>query len=308
MDLKSIRTWMYQIQDFDVDGAVESLAASDYPLLVLEPGHNFSESPYDTKAIVTALRFAPNGKRRILLAYIDIGQAEDYRNYWGDDWARPTEKSRGRPDFILTVDPDGWSGNYPAAYWREEWKELWLGKSGIIAELAELGFDGVYLDWVEGYDDDHVRRAADIESVSPEEEMIKFVEEIGEAGRRIRPQFLVVVQNAPYLIDFDPAKYAAAIDGAAMEDTWFHGQGDADWDDPEAGDLRSRHDYEWSTESRLKQYKKYQDLGIPVFTVDYCLKTENAAYVYEKARQAGLIPLVTRVSLSRMTETPPDKY
>ena len=49
----------------------------------------------------------------------------------------------------------------------------------------------------------------------------------------------------------------------------------------------------------------YQSLGLPVFSVDYCISLENASFVYEKARESGLRPLVTRVSLSRLTETPP---
>ncbi|MCP5071116.1 MAG: cellulase family glycosylhydrolase, partial [bacterium] len=51
--------------------------------------------------------------------------------------------------------------------------------------------------------------------------------------------------------------------------------------------------------------RKYLDRGLPVFSVDYCIKKENAALVYARARDAGLRPLVTRVSLARMTETPP---
>ena len=97
----------------------------------------------------------------------------------------------------------------------------------------------------------------------------------------------------------------AAHDALAVEDTWFHGEGDADWDDPRAGDLHERHDDEWSTRGRLAEYRKYQAHDLPVFSVDYCVSRKNAARVYRKARRAGLIPLVTRVSLSRLTVTPP---
>ncbi len=137
--------------------------------------------------------------------------------------------------------------------------------------------------------------------------MIQFVEQLGDAGRRLNKKFLVIPQNAPYLIEAAPDHYAATIDALAVEDTWFHGKGDAEWNDPDAGDLRERHADEWSTESRLRQYKVYHDRGLPVFSVDYCLSKRNAQLVYRKARNSGLIPLVTRVSLARMTETPPDE-
>jgi cysteinyl-tRNA synthetase len=303
--LAGVETWMYQIQSLDEDGAIEVLADTSYPLLVLEPGHNFTEYPYDAEAMVQALRPLPDGGERLLVAYIDIGQAEDYRDYWEDGWVAPTATERGVPDFLVTVDPDGWSGNYPVAYWDARWKALWLDEGGIIEALATLGFDGIYLDWVEAYDDERVIEAAEEAGRDAADEMILFIEQMREAGQRITPDFLVIPQNAPYLIDAAPERYAAAIDALAVEDTWFHGAGDADWNDPQAGDLHERHDDEWSTEARLDQYQVFLDQGLPVFSVDYCVSEDNAAQVYDDARRAGLVPLVTRVSLSRLTETPP---
>jgi|GEM_PF-2581854 len=305
--LNNTFSWMYQIQNLDDDKAIQNLAETKYPMLVIEPGHNFLDFSYNTTEIVSKLKDNPDGgTERLLLAYIDIGQAEDYRDYWQSDWTAPTASQRGNPDFMLTIDPDGWSGNYPVAYWRQEWKELWLGDNGIIVELAKLGFDGVYLDWVEAYDDDTVRIVAEEENVNPEVEMIKFIEEIKQSGQTIISDFLVISQNAPYLIDTDKSRYLATIDALAVEDTWFHGAGDANWDDPDAGDLHQRHDGEWSTTNRLKQYKQYQRSGLPVFSVDYCISTQNAEQVYNDAAKEGLRPLVTRVSLSRLTVTPPD--
>ena len=303
--LKSVKTWMYQLQALDRPGAVEALTRENYDLLVLEPGQNFKDYPYETRSMTRMLSRKPDGAPRILLAYVDIGQAEDYRSYWKSSWSAPTGKKRGSPDFLVTIDPDGWSGNYPVAFWRPEWKKIWLGAKGVIADLVRSGFHGVYLDWVEAYDDEAIKRAAAEDGVDAEEEMILFIEEIRQAGRDLCPGFLVVPQNAPYLIEHDPERYLAAIDGLAVEDTWFHGEGDAPWDDPRAGDLRERHDDEWSTAARLKVYRRYLEKGLPVFSVDYCLKPANAAYVYQKAVRAGLVPLVTRVSLSRITETPP---
>ena len=141
--------------------------------------------------------------------------------------------------------------------------------------------------------------AAEEEGLDPAAEMILFVEELGAAGRAVTSDFLVVAQNAPYLLDHDPDRYAAAIDGLAVEDTWFRGAGEADWEDPLAGDIPNDDEGLFSTESRLEQSAEYLARSLPVFSVDYCVSSENAASVYARAGAAGLRPLVTRVSLSR---------
>ena len=247
--LEAAEDWMYQIQKLQVPGAVETLAAHDYPLLVIEPGFNHRacqpgtedppdgypecETQYDTESIVEALRTRPGGGHRLLIAYVDIGQAEAWRDYWDKDWIAPTKTKAGYPAYLLAPDADEWVGNYTVAYWDEEWLSIWLDPDeGIIKELAELGFDGVYLDWVEAYDDDAVRARAKEDDVDPPAEMIKFLEGIRDAGRQVTPDFLVIQQNSPHLIKeaSSPAAFAEVIDALACEDTWYFGDASADWE------------------------------------------------------------------------------
>ncbi len=367
--LTAAQSWMYQLAGLEDPAAVDALAATDYPLLVIEPGLNHRActgdetgapgdaecaDPYDTPAIVEALATTPSGEPRVLLAYIDVGQAEDWRTYWTTDWAPPQDGQPGNPAFIVAEDPDGWAHNYTVAYWRTGWRAIWLGPDGLIAQLARAGFDGVYLDWVEAYDDEAVIAAAQADGVHAAQEMVRFIADIKAAGRAVSDDFVVIVQNAPYLVDDsgDPAGYLATIDGLAVEDTWFYGDGDAPWtageagsaytvadrvqceqsvcdgplsgmdnvclpddhmdlyscraDMPVAGDLHGgyRHADEWSTQGRLDVIAKYIAAGLPVFSVDYCVSQANAAQVYADAAAAGMRPLVTRVSLDNLTETP----
>lgn len=297
---------MYQIQKLDDAGAVQTLAATNYPVLVLEPTYtNVGQEDFDVEGMIRSLRTRPDGSQRLLIAYIDIGEAEDYRTYWKSDWVAPTASQRGNPDFLITIDPDGWSGNYPVAYWDPRWQDFWLGEDGFVAKLAKLGFDGVYLDWVEAYDNPQVKAKAAEDGVTAADAMAEFISQIRKAGRRVTSDFLVIAQNAPYLIDETTKDYGSIIDALAMEDTWFRGEGDAEWDDPNAGDISNDDTDEFSTANRLVHYQKYLARGLPVFTVDYCINENNAAQVYKDSNAGELIPLVTRVSLSRLTETPP---
>lgn len=163
-----IFNWMYQIQWLDENATIDELDNTPYDMLVVEPGFNFTEDPYDVTYLVPTLKQKSNGDERILLAYIDIGQAEDYRTYWENTWVAPTATEIGSPLFLLTIDPDGWTGNYPVAYWDTRWQDIWLGANGLIEQIAGYGFDGIYLDWVEAYDDDKVREAASAQGINTE--------------------------------------------------------------------------------------------------------------------------------------------
>ena len=168
------------------------------------------------------------------------------------------------------------------------------------------GFDGVYLDWVEAYDDEKVMEFADKREIDAADKMIKFIKKIRRKGQKITPDFLVISQNAPYLLDENQSAYLSVIDGQAMEDVWFGGEGDGEWNDPHAGDIPNTYTDDYSTENLIIQLLKYKSLGIPVFTCDYCISITNANNVYQTSASYGFCPIVTRVSLSKLTETPPD--
>lgn len=303
--LSQVETWMYQLQRLEEPQAVAELAATGYDMLVIETGDTLADSGYGLIDLEPHLRQKPDGGKRLLVAYIDIGQAEDYRSYWADDWQAPTATQRGYPDFILTLDPDGWPGNYPVAYWDSRWQALWTGPDGIVADLAHKGIDGVYLDWVGAYEDEGVLAAAEAANIDPAAAMLDFIGKIRTAGQIINPDFFVIAQNAPYLIDEAPQDYVSVVDALAVEDTWFRGTADEDWNSPDAGDIRNTYSGAYSTQGLLQQYAKVRAKGLPVFSVDYCVRKANADLIYATASAYQLIPLVTRVPLSHLTETPP---
>ncbi len=230
--LAGVRTWMYQLQDLLTDAQINTLDAQPYDMVVVEAGNTVkTQEKFNTAGMVTRLRTKADGSPRKVIAYIDIGQAESFRTYWIDNqWKVPTATKPGVPDFILTVDPDGWADDYPVAYWDQRWQDLWLGTNGAVAQLAREGFDGVYLDWVEGYTNAKVVAAAKKAGVNPAKAMVDFIARIRAAGRAINPQFAVIQQNAPELIDaVGAAKLLPNLDAIAQEDTWFGGDAGASW-------------------------------------------------------------------------------
>jgi cysteinyl-tRNA synthetase len=301
--LKAVRSFMYQLQGIENPASIEQLAKSPYDLLVVEPTFTIKGNEnFDAKAMVAKLKAAKPG--RLVVAYVDIGEAERFRSYWNSSWTPPTKKTRGSPAFLLAPDPDGWQDDVSIAFWDPQWRSVWLGDQGLLAKIMDAGFDGIYMDWVEAYSEKRVVAEARKQGVQSTKAMVDFIAAIRQEIRRVNPRGVVIAQNAADLID-DDARYAQLIDGVGFEDTWFSGEADADWANPKSGDISNPTKGDDSPAARIKQYQKFLNAGIPVFTIDYCVKPENAARVYEASAKAGLIPLVTRVSLSQITTTPP---
>src|ERR1035441_7602386 len=95
--------------------AVAKLAACDRDWIVLDA--NFSSDAPWTAADLAAIRAGRAGRK--VIAYISIGEAEDYRAYWQRAWDadRDGQPDAGAPAFLLAQNPE-WKGNYRVKYWQ----------------------------------------------------------------------------------------------------------------------------------------------------------------------------------------------
>jgi cysteinyl-tRNA synthetase len=318
--LVDVAHWLYLI---DVDLAretVEQMVASAYDMIVLDyiPSEQQNED-FPMQELVERLHDAAHPK--LVLAYIDIGEAEEYRTYWQDGW------QIGDPEWIVALDPDGWEENYPVAYWWDEYQDIWLGPEGYLEAIVDAGFDGVYLDWVEAYSDENVIAAAEAGGVDPVQEMIWWVGDIAEACQAQNPDCLVIAQNAAELARND--EYVEVIDAIAQEQVWFDGGADNDppgdcplprteadveapaYRDSLSRECRRQHDrypdstLHMSSAEYLRDLALAQDKGLTIFTVDYALDPENVAWVYETSRGLGFTPFVSSRALDRFVEPVP---
>jgi uncharacterized protein (TIGR01370 family) len=318
--LAEVSHWFYMINVKLEPEIVERIAASEYDMVVLDfiPSEE-NNADYPMADVIAQLHNAPHPK--LVIAYIDTGQAEEYRTYWQPGWGI------GNPEWIVGADPDGWEGNFPVAYWYDEWREIWLGEGGYLQAILDAGFDGVYLDWVEAYSDENVMAIAEREGVDPQQEMIWWVGDIADFGRAQRPDFVVIAQNAAELAEYDD--YLAIIDAIAQEQTWFDGGADNDTPgdcplprteaevDSEAyrqslsAPCRKLYDdypdstLHVSSEEYLRYLTLARDTGEIIFTVDYALEPETVAWVYKTSRALGFVPFVSNRGLDRYVELVP---
>jgi cysteinyl-tRNA synthetase len=312
-----VRSWFYLLDVNLEDERVDQIAASSYDMVVIDFIPSEAQNiDYPISDVVA--RLAGGERQRLVLAYIDIGQAEDHRTYWQPGWRI------GDPDWIVAIDPDGWEGNSPVAYWREEWQSIWTGSGGYLLAIVDAGFDGVYLDWVEAYSDENVLAVAERDGVDARQEMIRWVGEIARFGRERDPSFIVIGQNAVELAEDD--EYIAVVDAIAQEQVWFDGAADneppgdcplprteADVDSDayrESLSDRCRRQFDEFDDSTLHvSSEQYLDAlvvaqrrGVLIFTVDYAVEPDNIAWTYEISRALGFVPFVSNRALNQFVE------
>jgi len=141
--LADIRNFLYLINPSGFPARADLLAAlqvANHDLLVIDP---FAEDGDRLTPIeVASLKIKANGGTRLVLAYLSIGEAEDYRTYWQPGWTADP------PRWLAEENPD-WPGNYLICYWDPAWQEIVFAE---IEAIATAGFDGVYLDKIDAYE------------------------------------------------------------------------------------------------------------------------------------------------------------
>lgn len=228
--LGEVRDYCYLLQPGDT--AASQIAENDFDLIILDYArHGDQESEFTPDEISTIKSGGSVGQPKILLAYLSIGEAEDYRFYWKNRW------DKNQPSWLGPENPD-WSGNYKVRFWEQAWKDILFGTSSGAAQsyldrIIEQGFDGVYLDIIDAYEfwssqpggNELSRRQARLE-------MLYLLQELKEYARAQsgKPEFLLLPQNAADIIYDDQEvldqagiDYLAVCDGLGQEDTWFDG-------------------------------------------------------------------------------------
>jgi cysteinyl-tRNA synthetase len=267
------RSWGYQLQGLKVEQA----ARSPYDLLVVDATTGLAAGRHFRPEEVASLKRKPDGSRRVVVSYLSVGEAEDYR----PDYFTKEYMSEDAPDWLLHENRD-WKGNRIIRFCTEGWQQTILGdESGRsvynsiewspLYRLIELGFDGVYLDRVDVYEEtardcpDGARR------------MVDFIVRLAAHARRRNPHFLVIQQNAEDLLK--QRRMVDAIDAVAKEGlihSWTRAGGNG------ANSIK------WSVD-RLNIAKQ---AGRAVFVVDYTRNRAAADISVRRIRELGFVPYI----------------
>jgi cysteinyl-tRNA synthetase, unknown class len=205
-----ITSWGYQLQKLDFFKA----AASPFDALVIDTTKDGSDATALTSHDIARLNRKPDGSRRTILAYLSIGEAESYRSYWDSAWKRT------KPDWLLGENPD-WKENYAVCFWKPEWQGIMCGApQARLDRVIAAGFDGIYLDKCDVFEDLKRRhKAAAATRPDIEGDMVAFIAHLSAYAKSKNPNFLVIMQNAEDLLG--RADLRACLDGIAKEELLY---------------------------------------------------------------------------------------
>ncbi len=292
----AVKNWGYALQGINGKPANANLLASaTHDLLVIDSSRDGTNAGRFSHDEIVRMKDGMGG-RSVVVSYISIGEASDYRDYWHKNWTvggeAPGKLTGKAPDWLGPLNPD-WPESRKVRYWDKDWQKIIFNdkKTGDLDAIVKAGFDAAYLDIVDGYyfwgaevsakdrepgDPKNVKQAA--------QRMVDFIVALTDHARETNPDFFVIPQNGAWIINdlgSDTARkkaYLDAIGAIAVEDV-YHG-GDADENNLLNPD-----------EETIEVLKRdFLDNGKPVFAVDYIDGTKRVAQFEKLALKDGFIP------------------
>ena len=264
--LEDVSSWVYQLQNVDVD----ELGESEFDLAVVDYSADGSDDEAYSAENVETMK-GSGSSEKLVIAYLSIGEAEDYRYYFDAEAAYMDEEN-----------PE-WPGNFKVHYWEEGWQAT---IESYVDRLIAAGFDGAYLDIIDGYEYYGPGGESGLERASAADDMANFVIRIANYARESDEDFLIFPQNGSGIINDSSLEdeYLSAIDGIGAEDTFYFG------DEDENNDL----DEQTGVIENLEVFRTAEKT---VLAVDYLTDEDKLDDFYERALANGYVPYATERAL-----------
>lgn len=287
-----IQTWAYWLQDIDLD----QLRASSYDLVVIDYSADGSQNEAFSTEEITALK--TSGKT--VLAYLSIGEAEEGRFYFQSSWVQNGRKTINAPKWLSHSNPD-FPDNFKVQFWNRNWQRIIFGnvsgdRQSYLDRIISAGFDGVYLDIIDAFEDRRLRKAllpnGRIRGIKKNAKaMIQFVLSLSQYARLQDSNFQIYPQNGAAIINNVSStlrqKYLDAINGIGAEDSFYFGGKDQD------NPLNPQDDV-------IALLDSYVAAGKRVLAIDYLLDSDKILDFQAFACEHEFIPQVSNRDLDTL--------
>jgi cysteinyl-tRNA synthetase len=145
--MEQVKNFLYLIntENFATKTAfISAVTATNYDMVIMDLF--FKDGTAFTPSEINELKSKANGGKRLVISYLSIGEAENYRYYWQSSW------NTTKPNWIDAENPE-WEGNFKVKYWDPEWKLIIFGNdNSYVKKILDAGFDGAYLDVIDAFD------------------------------------------------------------------------------------------------------------------------------------------------------------
>ena len=265
--------------------AVAQLKESGRDWIVLDTA--FAGDTTWEQADLDTIRSGKAGRK--VVAYLSIGEAEEYRPYWQSEWVSNGKRTADAPVWLGIENPE-WKGNYQVKYWSADWQKLMLP---AIDDAMARGFDGVYLDIVDGFQT--YEQGADgylDDRMNPDtkqtyrRDMVDWVKAIAARARAKNPAALVIPQNGSQLVVHKD--FIEVINAQGIEDLFTNGK-----------KLQPAS----HTDEILDNLKLLASAKKPVLLIEYPKTPERHALSKRLAKENGLVWLMTDRQLKTLGES-----
>ncbi|MHA1805687.1 MAG: MJ1477/TM1410 family putative glycoside hydrolase [Promethearchaeota archaeon] len=206
-----VNDFAYQLQNMELN----EISTSLYDLIIMDYSSDGTEQNEYTSSQVKYMK--EGNEKKLLISYMSIGEAENYRFYWKEEWDSNEDgiPDVSAPEWLDNENPE-WEGNYKVKYWDPDWQKIIYGTpNSYLDKIISAGFDGCYLDIIDAFE------YYEEERPTAQQDMINFVIALSNYAKSIRANFLIISQNGESLLEHDD--YRGAIDGIGREDVYFDG-------------------------------------------------------------------------------------
>jgi len=253
---KKIKKW-FILLDYNSDLKISGKELTKYEMAILDPDAHMPLTEFS--------------KKTILIAYISIGEAEDYREYWKDIEA---------VDWIVGQNPN-WEGNYYVDYSNPEWQQLIL--EVVIPKIIKQKFKGLMLDTIDTF---YVLE--NMGKVDAKKNMAEFIHKI----HKMYPSLFLISNNGFDILE----NISEDISGVLTEDIFMM----VDFDNDSYKKVpKEEREYKLGILREMQQKH-----NLPIFVIDY-IPNDNKKMIEEnikKLKQLKFVPYIAEKNLDRIYE------
>jgi len=255
--LVGVDRW-FSLYDFNDQSQVTPDDLKAYDMVIIDPDMHFP------------LEWLP--KKTIKIAYVSVGEAENYRSYW---------LQIQKASWILEENPN-WKGNYLVDLRDEQWHQVLLDQ--VLPDVIDKGFQGIMMDTLdtslqlESEDSEQYSgmHAATIQLVKKIKERYPYLHLVSNNGFHILPEigaYLsgMLVEDIHMMIDFDNNAYVKVSD----------------------------EDRAYKIDVLKSMQRKFK---LPVFNIDYvdASDKQTKAYCIRSSRKLGFHCYVAEANLNQI--------